>query len=186
MTSESTEQAFDHTLWTIGHSNRTIEVFLELLESQSIRLLADVRRFPGSRKHPQFNGEALQASLSAAGIGYRHFVDLGGRRNQRLPDSPNTAWRVQSFNAYADHLQSHEFQAALGELMELATEQRTAIMCSEALPWQCHRRIIADAFVARGWTVLDIMGTGKPKPHALTEFAKISDGTVTYPGGTLF
>lgn len=157
-----------------------------MLRSRDIALLADVRRFPGSKRHPQFRQEIFQESLAEAGIGYRHFVDLGGRRNTRLPDSPNTAWRVGSFNAYADHMQSPEFQAALEELTLLAQEQNTAIMCAEALPWQCHRRLIADALIARGWTVLDILGRGQIKERPLTEFARIEEGQVTYPGGTLF
>jgi uncharacterized protein (DUF488 family) len=175
----------DRTIWTIGHSNRDLASFLALLTAESIGLLADVRRFPASRKFPQFNGDALEGSLAGVNILYRHFPALGGRRNKRLEDSPNTAWRVASFNAYADHMRSDEFQEALNLLMQLAAERRTAIMCAEALPWQCHRRIIADALIARGWTVLDIMGSGKPRVHQLTEFARVRAGRVTYPGGTL-
>src|SRR5437660_12702992 len=119
------------SIWTVGHSTRPIEGLLKLLAAADIQLLADVRRFPGSRRHPQFNQEALAASLADAGIEYRHFVDLGGRRSERLANSPNTAWRVESFNAYADYLQSAEFCAALDELMTAAREQPTAIMCSE-------------------------------------------------------
>src|SRR5262245_34781633 len=122
------------SIWTLGHSTRSMEATLELLAAAQIKLLADVRRFPGSRRYPHFNQDALTASLAAAGIDYRHFVDLGGRRTARLPNSPNTAWRVESFNAYADHIQSPEFQAALNELMVAAKQQRTALMCSEALP----------------------------------------------------
>lgn len=174
------------TLWTIGHSNHPLDRFLELLAANSIQLIADVRRFPASRKHPHFNGDALAASLAAEGIGYRHFPDLGGRRSERLPDSPNTAWRVEAFNAYADHLQSAEAQAALTELRRIAGQQSVAVLCAEGLPWQCHRRIIADALLAEGWSVLDIMPNGKTKEHTLPEFARIDDGTVTYPGETLF
>lgn len=174
------------TIWTIGHSNHPLERFLALLAGPSIELVADVRRFPASRAHPHFAGEALAASLAAAGIGYRHFPELGGRRNQRQADSPNTAWRVAAFNAYADHLQSAEGQAAFAGLQAIGDEQRTALMCAEALPWQCHRRIIADALVAAGWTVLDIMPAGKTTEHRLPDFARVRAGTVTYPGGTLF
>lgn len=174
------------TIWTIGHSNHPLEEFLALLRGQAIELLADVRRFPASRAHPQFNGENLAASLAAESIGYQHFPALGGRRKDRLPDSPNTAWRVEAFNAYADHTQSAEFQAAWNELRALAQRQRSAFMCAEALPWQCHRRIIADLFVAEGWEVVDIMPSGKPRPHELPEFASVADGRVTYPGQTLF
>ena len=173
-------------LWTIGHSNRPIAEFVALLQESQISLLADVRRFPASRAHPHFNREALEQSLSEAGIAYRHFPELGGRRSVRLPDSPNTGWRVEAFNAYADHMQSAEFQTARQQLADLAAHARTVIMCAEALPWQCHRRLIADAFLAAGWTVLDIMAPGKTPPHKLTDFAQVIDDTVTYPGGTLF
>ncbi len=174
------------TIWTIGHSNHSIERFLELLAGQAIGLVADVRRFPASRAHPHFHAEALAASLAGAGIGYRHFPELGGRRNKRSPDSPNTGWRVEAFNAYADHLQSAEAQGALAELVQVAGETPTAFMCAEALPWQCHRRVIADALLAAGWTVLDIMPAGKAVPHKLPDFARVASGVVTYPGQTLF
>jgi uncharacterized protein (DUF488 family) len=174
------------TIWTIGHSNHPIEKFIDLLAGQSIELLADVRRFPASRTHPHFGGESLAKSLAAAGIGYRHFPPLGGRRKERLSDSPNTAWRVEAFNAYADHLRSAEVQAALAELTGLAAAQRTTIMCAEALPWRCHRRLIADALLAAGWTVIDIMPGGQPRAHELPDFARVDQGVVSYPGGTLF
>jgi uncharacterized protein (DUF488 family) len=122
------------TIWTVGHSTRRIDEFLNLLAAGEIELLADVRRFPASRRHPQFGREPLVDSLAAVGIGYEHFPGLGGRRNKRLPDSPNNAWRVQAFNAYADHLQSDEFRADFDRLTALAQKQRTAIMCAEALP----------------------------------------------------
>jgi uncharacterized protein (DUF488 family) len=173
-------------IWTIGHSNREAAEFVALLSTHAIRLVADVRRFPGSRRLPQFNRENLEAALREAGVGYRHFEDLGGRRSRRLPDSPNTAWRVESFNAYADHMQTPEFQAALRDLESAAAEQPTAIMCAEALPWRCHRRLIADALVARGWKVLDILSAAAPKERTLTDFARVDGDEVTYPGGTLF
>lgn len=174
------------TIWTIGHSNHTIEKFLALLAEQSIELVADVRRFPASRTHVQFNAQPLSESLSGAEIDYRHFPSLGGRRKDRRNDSPNTAWRVEAFNAYADHTQSTEFRLAWDELIVLACERRVALMCAEALPWQCHRRILADAFVALEWTVLDIMPAGQARPHELPPFARVRAGLVTYPGGTLF
>lgn len=174
------------TIWTIGHSNRSIQDFLAMLTDQSIRLVADVRRFPGSRLHPQFNQGKLESSLQEAEIGYRHFLSLGGRRNRRTEGSPNTAWRVEAFNAYADYMQTDEFRQALAELAVDADGIPVAIMCAEALPWRCHRRLIADALVARGWTVLDILGVGKVRQHALPEFAKVVNGQVTYPGETLF
>ena len=164
------------TVWTVGHSNHPIEKFLALLAGHSIELVADVRRFPASRTHPQFNAQPLAESLAAAGIGYRHFPGLGGRRKERLDDSPNTAWRVEAFNAYADHTQSAEFRPAWDELVALARERRVALMCAEALPWRCHRRILADAFVALGWTVLDIMPAGQTRPHELPPFARVLAG----------
>lgn len=173
-------------IWTIGHSTHPIDKFLEILGAGDIELLADVRRFPGSRRHPQFNQDALAESLSAAGIAYRHFLALGGRRSERLSDSPNTAWRVEQFNAYADHMQSAEFLAALDELMSAARGQRTAIMCSEALPQQCHRRLISDALTIRGWQVRHLLSTKRIEDHQLTPFAHASGTVVTYPTATLF
>lgn len=169
------------TIWTVGHSNKAIEEFLSLLKSQSIDLVADIRRFPGSKRHPHFGGSELEASLAAEGIGYRHFAGLGGRRGKAAPDSPNVGWRVAAFNAFADHMTSSEFREDLDALISQSRERRAAIMCSEALPWRCHRRLIADALVARGWTVLDIIGTSKPKPHVLTPFAQVVDDRLIYP-----
>ena len=174
------------TLWTVGHSTHPIDTFLEILQSAEIELLADVRRFPGSRRHPQFNQDAFAALLAATGIAYQHFVDLGGRRSERLTDSPNTAWRVEQFNAYADHMQSGEFLAALNELMTAARGSHTAIMCSEALPQSCHRRLIADALVARGWRVRHLLSSKRIEDHQLTPFAHIEGTVVTYPSAQLF
>jgi uncharacterized protein (DUF488 family) len=173
-------------IWTIGHSTRDLEAFAGLLAGPGIGLVADVRRFPGSRRYPHFNREALEAELGRLGIAYRHFGDLGGRRGKRRPDSPNTGWRVEAFNAFADYMDTPEFEAALTDLIECAGRSRTAIMCSEAVPWRCHRRLIADAMVVRGWTVLDIIGPGKVEPHALTEFARVRDGRLSYPAEPLF
>jgi uncharacterized protein (DUF488 family) len=173
-------------IWTVGHSTHPIDKLLTILASAEIELLADVRRYPGSRRHPQFNQDALVSSLADAGIEYRHFVDLGGRRHKRLPDSPNTAWRVESFNAYADYMQSPEFLAALDELMSAAREKQTAIMCSEALPHRCHRRLISDALVARGWQVHHLMTPKRRDEHTLTPFARVEGTQITYPAETLF
>lgn len=170
-----------HELWTIGHSNRSIDELLSLLAGAKIELLADVRRYPGSRTHPHFNREGLEQSLREQEIDYRHLEDLGGRRSTRLADSPNTAWRVDSFNRYADYMTTAQFANGLDELMELAENRRTAIMCSEAVPWRCHRRLIADAMIVRGWSVYDIMGSGPAKPHAMTEFARWREGQLSYP-----
>jgi uncharacterized protein (DUF488 family) len=174
------------TIWTLGHSTRPIEELLKLLAAADIQLLADVRRFPGSRRHPQFGQDALAKSLADAGIAYRHFVDLGGRRSKRLPDSPNTGWRVEQFNAYADYMQSAEFLAALDELMAAARDQRTAIMCSEALPQKCHRRLISDALIARGWQVRHLLSPKRIEDHQLTPFARVEGTEITYPAESLF
>ena len=169
-------------IWTIGHSNRELDAFLALLTAESIQLLADVRRFPGSRKYPHFNAEQLAGALEQAGIRYRHFPMLGGRRTARRSDSPNTGWRVEAFNAYADNMQSPEFKASLDELIEHARQHRTAVMCAEAVPWRCHRRLISDALTVRGWTVQDILGPRSVTPHTLTPFARVVNGELVYPG----
>ena len=174
------------TIWTVGHSTRQIEEFVEILQAAEIRLLADVRRFPGSRRHPQFNQNRLIESLAGAGIEYRHFVDLGGRRKERLADSANVGWRVESFNAYADYMQSPEFLRALDELMDAARAQPTAIMCSEALPHKCHRRLIADALLTRGWQVRHLLSPKRIDDHLLTPFARVEGTNITYPAETLF
>lgn len=170
-------------VFTVGHSTRTAEEFLELLRENGIALLVDVRRFPGSRRHPQFGSEALARSLRGAGIGYRHEPDLGGRRTPR-PDSPNTAWRNASFRAYADHMDSAEFRAALDRLAADSRERPTTVMCAEAVPWRCHRRLIADALVARGVPVLDVLAPGDTRPHALHPDAVVlPDARLVYPAG---
>lgn len=174
------------TIWTVGHSTRSFDELLALLHAGGIKLLADVRRFPGSRRYPHFNQDALAESLGQHGIQYRHFVDLGGRRSKRLPDSPNGAWRVEQFNTYADHMQSAEFLAALDELMKTAREEPTAIMCSEALPHRCHRRLISDALVARGWRVRHLLSPRRIDDHTLTPFARVEGTSVTYPADSLF
>ena len=166
---------------TVGHSTRPIEEFLELLQAHSIGQLIDVRKIPHSRRNPQFNTEALAASLSSAGIVYRHMPELGGLRHARR-DSINTAWRNASFRGYADYMQTSEFQAALQTLIELSAAGPTAIMCAEAVPWKCHRSLIGDALLARGIRVLDIMSPTKAEPHALTPFARVNGTEVTYPG----
>jgi uncharacterized protein (DUF488 family) len=169
-------------LWTIGHSNRSIEQFLELLTGQHIELLADVRRFPGSRRQPHFNSENLPKSLAHAGIDYVHFPELGGRR-KTSPDSPNTVWRNEAFRGYADFMMTPEFRAGIERLLQLAGKKRTAIMCAEALWWQCHRSLIADYLKAAGHTVLHIMGSGKIQEHPFTSAARIVDGKLTYGEG---
>ncbi len=168
-------------IWTIGHSTREWGVFLSLLEAHAIQAIADVRRFAASRKHPQFNAAAMQAALARAGIDYSAFPGLGGRRPAR-PDSPNTAWRNASFRGYADHMATPEFGAAFGQLLELASRRRTAMMCAEAVWWHCHRGLIADELKARGTEVLHITDSGAPKPHPYTGAARIVDGRLSYAG----
>lgn len=173
-------EAAEPTLWTIGHSNRSAEDFLRLLKTHQIQAIADVRRFPGSRRHPHFGAEELARQLAEEGIDYRHFADLGGRRGRSSEDSPNTAWRVESFNAYADYMATSEFKQALRDLIEWAEQRRVAVMCSEAVPWRCHRRLISDAVLIQGGTVLDITGLSSPKPHRLTDFAQVHNGQLIY------
>jgi uncharacterized protein (DUF488 family) len=166
-------------LWTIGHSNRTLEQFIELLGSQTIELLADVRRFPGSRRLPHFNQENLSKSLADAGIEYVHFPELGGRR-KALANSPNNAWRVEAFRAYADFMMTPEFRAGIDRLLGLAQRKRTAIMCAEALWWQCHRSLIADYLKAAGHRVFHIMSPTKTDEHPFTSAAKMVNGKLSY------
>jgi uncharacterized protein (DUF488 family) len=177
----STINSQPSTIWTIGHSNRALNDFLSLLAAERIEAIADVRRFPGSRRHPQF-GEALSAALRDAGIAYFHFPSLGGRRSSRTISPQNAGWRVPAFAVYADYMSTEEFEHAAEQLASIAAQSRTAVMCAEALPWRCHRRLIADHFIARGWTVRDIIGPSAVRDHALPPFAKISDQRVVYPG----
>lgn len=167
------------TVWTLGHSTRPLEEFLELLSRFRIEALADVRRFAGSRRYPQYGGSALEKTLAERGMEYRWLPELGGRREPRS-DSPHTAWRNASFRGYADHMDSTEFARALGELMELARRRRTAIMCAEALWWRCHRGLIADALRVRGFEVLHILGDSPPVAHPFTPAARIVDGKLNY------
>lgn len=168
-------------IWTIGHSNRSLDDFIALLTGADIELVADVRRFPGSRTWPHFGEEALRESLGEHGIGYVHLPALGGRRGTPAEDSPNTGWRVASFAAYADYMASEPFLRGLESLERLAAERRTAMMCSEAVPWRCHRRLVADALLVRGWEVLDILSETRVEPRPLTPFARVHEGTLTYP-----
>ena len=166
-------------IWTVGHSTRTIEEFIALLGSQRIEAVADVRRFPGSRRHPQFGQERLGEALAAAGIEYVHFPELGGRRSTRA-DSPNTAWRNAAFRGYADYMMTAEFEAGRQRLLRLAQRKRTAVMCAEALWWRCHRSLIADALKAEGQKVWHIMGGDKVIEHPFTSAASIIEGKLSY------
>src|SRR5574338_1031695 len=167
------------TVFTIGHSTRTIEEFVRLLQAHGVKQVADVRTVPRSRHNPQFNRETLPASLAQAGIGYVHLAELGGLRKP-LPDSINAAWKNASFRGYADYMQTPEFAAGLDHLLELAREHPTVVMCAEAVPWRCHRSLIGDALTARGITVEDILSETKRSPHRMTPFAHVEGERVTY------
>ncbi len=167
-------------LFTIGHSTRSLAEFVALLQGAGVTLVADVRTIPRSRHNPQFNRDTLPEALAAAGIAYRHLPALGGLRHTG-PGSPNTGWRNASFRGFADYMQTPAFAAGLDELLGLAQQARVAIMCAEAVPWRCHRSLIADALVARGIPVQDIVGAGHSQPHRLTPFARVEGTNVTYP-----
>lgn len=169
------------TIWTTGHSTRSIEEFLGLLTPNGIQRLVDIRTIPKSRRHPHFGSEALARSLTGAGIAYTHLPGLGGLRKAR-PDSTNTAWRHAGFRGYADYMQTPAFDAALDELIALASSARVAIMCAEAVPWRCHRQLVADALVARGIEAREIESPAKTRAHSLTDWARVQDGRVRYPG----
>jgi uncharacterized protein (DUF488 family) len=168
------------TVSTIGHSTHPIEAFIEMLGAHGIRRLIDVRTIPKSRRNPQFNTENLAASLHTAGIEYQHSPGLGGLRRPR-PDSANTGWHNASFRGYADYMQTPEFRNNLDRLIQVAAERPTVIMCAEAVPWRCHRSLIADALTARSIPVVHILNTGPAKEHTMTAFARADGDHVTYP-----
>lgn len=168
------------TVHTIGHSTRPVNEFIDLLRAQGITQLVDIRTIPKSRHNPQYAGEALAESLTAAGIRYVYLKALGGLRSSRK-DSPNEGWRNKSFRNYADHMQTEVFQDGLAELIQLAEQAPTAIMCAEAVPWRCHRSLVADALLIRGIEVFDIINPGKTSPQKLTSFAVVDGTTITYP-----
>ena len=171
------------TIFTIGHSTRSLDEFLALLRAHSITQLGDVRTVPKSRRHPHFAGAALATSLADAGIAYRHLPALGGLRKPRR-DSKNSAWRHEGFRGYADYMESKEFNEAIDDLIAWAGAPgvRTAVMCAEAVWWRCHRQLIADALVARNVTVQHIQTAKSAPEHKLTEFARIDGTGVSYPG----
>ncbi len=173
------------TLWTIGHSTRPLDAFMALLAENGIAAIADVRRFPGSRRNPQYGAEALPGSLKRAGVGYRWFPDLGGRRRPR-PDSPNSVWRNEAFRGYADYMATAAFHESLDALVAFATFQPTSLMCAEAPWWRCHRAMISDALKARGIRVLHILSGGRVVEHSGTAPARMVDGYVTYAEPGLF
>lgn len=176
-------------LFTIGHSTHTIEEFIALLNAHNVRHLVDVRSIPKSRHVPQFNTDELASSLRAANIAYTHLKSLGGRRSTRK-SSTNTGWRNASFRGYADYMATPQFAEGLAALTQIATATPTAIMCAEAVPWRCHRSLIADAMMLQGWQVRDILSAAPAKEHKLTPFLKVINNQPTYPApddsGTLF
>jgi uncharacterized protein (DUF488 family) len=171
-------------IWTVGHSNHPLEKFLEILKAHGVGRVIDVRRVPASRKWPHFNADALSRSLPAAGIRYAGLPEMGGRR-KALPDSPHTAWRVEAFRGYADFMDTPEFALGLGCVVELARERRSALMCAEAVPWRCHRSLIADALLARGWEVFEILSEKEARPRKLPPFARLEGDRVIYDVGEL-
>ena len=178
---EQAEEAARHCrVLTIGHSTRPIEEFLGLLSAHGVTQLVDVRTVPRSRHNPQFAAENLPGALARANIGYAHAPGLGGFRRSSA-DSPNTGWRNLSFRGYADYMQGAEFAENLASLIELARSDRVALMCAEAVPWRCHRSLIADALLVQGVPSCEIVSTKRLQPHRLTPFARVRDGQLTYP-----
>ena len=167
--------------WTIGHSTRSTDALIELLRAHEIALLVDVRTVPRSRHNPQFNKDELPPVLTAAGIEYRHGPELGGLRK---PDreSINTGWQNPGFRGYADYMQTAAFRAAVETMADEARRGRLAVMCAEAVPWRCHRSLISDALLVRGFDVRHIIGTSKAQSHKLTGFARVAGESITYPG----
>jgi uncharacterized protein (DUF488 family) len=167
-------------IFTVGHSTHSLERLVGLLRTHGVDALADVRRFPGSRRLPHFNRDQLAEGLAAAGIAYEHLPELGGRRKAR-PDSPNGGWEVAGFRGYADHMDTDEFSAGLRRLEALGRKRRAAFMCAEAPWWRCHRRLVADALSVRGWDVRHIGPDGRLTAHELPEFAVVEGERITYP-----
>jgi len=168
-------------VYTIGHSTRTADELSALLREHEIKLLADIRRYPGSKRYPHFASDAMAQWLPEQGIAYVHMPELGGRRKPS-PDSPNTAWRNDQFRAYADYMATDEFRDAIDKLLSLAEQQRVSIMCAEAVPWRCHRNLVADELTRRGIEVIHIIGAGSVKLHALNPMAQIEGDHLVYPG----
>ncbi len=168
-------------LYTVGHSTRSFGALVELLRAFSVSVLVDIRTIPRSRHNPQFDGDSLRAALRSRRIRYVHLRELGGLRHARA-DSPNSGWRNASFRGYADYMLTEGFELGLEKLRSLAAEKNVALMCAEAVPWRCHRSLVADALSARGAEVLHITGVKRATPHRLTPFARVEGERVTYPG----
>jgi uncharacterized protein (DUF488 family) len=174
-------ESIEHRVLTIGHSTRDLDEFIGMLQSQGVDWLIDVRTVPRSRTNPQFNRDTLPDALARRHIGYEHEPRLGGLRRAR-GDSLNSGWKNASFRGYADHMATPEFRAAIEHVMGLADCATPGLMCAEAVPWRCHRSLIADALTVRGVSVAHIMSAGKAQPHRMTSFARVEDGEITYPG----
>ena len=168
-------------IWTVGHSTRSAEEFVQILLAHKVEVLVDVRTFPGSRRHPQFNRDSLAERLALDNIHYRHEPRLGGRRKPR-PDSHNSAWRNAQFRGYADHMETEQFRNGVRELLELAAEKRVAVMCAEAVWWRCHRSLISDYLKAAGHDVVHIIDEKKTEEHPYTSAASVVDGELSYRG----
>ncbi len=168
------------TIFTIGHSTRPLDEFVRLLRAHNVQRVVDVRTIPRSRHNPQFNRDQLSPALHRRKIHYRHMPGLGGLRRAR-PDSANGGWRNASFRGYADYMQTQEFDDSLERCIDLATRERVVLMCAEAVPWRCHRSLIADALLARGITASEIASRIRARPHSLTPFARVDGVRVTYP-----
>lgn len=171
------------TIYTIGHSTRELDEFIEILQSYGINFLADVRTMPRSRRVPHFNTDTLPQKLAEVDIGYKHLEKLGGLRKTTAA-SPNKAWRNMSFRGYADYMQTGEFAEGIKELLSLAQDHTVAIMCAEAVPWRCHRSLVGDALLVRDITVIDIFNKKKSEPEKITSFAEVDGTTITYPEDT--
>jgi uncharacterized protein (DUF488 family) len=171
-------------IWTVGHGSRPLDEFVEILRDADIKTLADVRLIPGSRRHPHFGAEPLDAALRQIGIAYVHLPELGGRREPHA-DSLHRALRVAAFRGYADHMSTEEFARGYERLGSLARGSRTAVMCAETLWWRCHRRLIADRLTVDGWSVAHLFAPGKSEPHKLWDAARTLDGHLVYDAGTL-
>ena len=172
-------------IYTIGHSTHPLDVFIAMLRSFGVTQLADIRGLPGSNKYPQYNQEALQTSLPAAGIAYLHIPELGGRRRVHR-ESHNTRWRNASFRAYADYMETADFARGIAQLMEAATHEPTAYFCAEAVWWRCHRSLVSDYLKAHGWRVMHITGVNRAEEHPYTQAARVVDGRVLYTDPSLF
>ncbi len=177
---KTTKPENPQTILTIGHSTRTLEAFINLLQEHAVNKIVDIRTIPRSRRNPQFNRDTLPETLTPASIGYLHMQGLGGLRHPNR-DSPNTGWRNASFRGFADYMQTQEFQENLKALIELASHKRVALMCAEALPWRCHRSLIADALTLRGIPVEHIMSRTRTLSHTLTPWAQVKGTSITYP-----